>query len=81
MVTGQTHNLWKLKDLGGIVTKENVAREGPGRYGSEVYNALQIFGPTVMTQHQVTVFSKDPLPFAQVPIGSAHQIRSTSELR
>ena len=38
MVTGQTHNLWKLKDLGGIVTKENVVREGPGRYGSEVYH-------------------------------------------
>jgi hypothetical protein len=38
MVTGQTQNLWKLKDLGGIVTKENVVREGPGRYGSEVYH-------------------------------------------
>jgi hypothetical protein len=30
--------VWKLKDLGGIVTKENVVREGPGRYGSEVYH-------------------------------------------
>ena len=38
MVTGQTQNLWKLKDLGGIVSKENVVREGPGRYGSEVYH-------------------------------------------
>ena len=30
--------LLKLKGLGGIVTKENVVREGPGRYGSEVYH-------------------------------------------
>ena len=38
MVTGQTQNLWKLKDLGGFFTKENVVRKGPGRYGSQVYH-------------------------------------------
>ena len=30
--------LWKLKDLGGIDSKRNVVRKGPGRCGSAVYH-------------------------------------------
>ena len=45
MVAGQTQNLWKLKDLGGIVTKESVVREGPGRYGSKVYHGTSHVHP------------------------------------